>query len=289
MNKPIEFDKKQFISLSMQRYQDQWNTIGLSDLMPAEQKLMTQFLSELRLPETDLDNLLLVKADSNGLLIQVYGPSIAASDDGGLVLHFGNNITPVALDEASAFVVGDLEGFLSVETVETSKGTSFVKAFVTFGSSVTGAEYKLSCRLVFGDDTITASGLQRAIRTKKKYVEYFTKVGSNKGGGGSGGAIKMQELGEGEFTVVGARDLEVTYNGSTRTSFILQLDSGVEVWSRGDASTILEAGFLPTASKPMTLVVRDIQQSGDKTYLKSALITASIAPVEEIPSEDIPL
>lgn len=267
-----EFTKDKFPSLTMQRYTGQWNSVGLDDLERPERFIITMFFKKLTngaLELEDPNNVLLVKA-SGQFFNNVYGPSVSATDTGELMVTIGNNHYPIDMS-GEDITIGEFNYcFFDVATINTAAGKSFVKAHFNLTSDNDNAvpqSYKIPCRLR-ADIDIQEAMLRRALDKKKDFAKYFLSAGEQSGNDTG----KLQELGDGNYTVVGTETVEINGRDGKRNSHILTLEDGRKFWCRGDASIPLEAGYVVSPDSTCTLVIFDTEKKGDKTYMKTVLL-----------------
>jgi hypothetical protein len=245
------FDKDMFPCLSDTDFTPGFNSIGMEDLGHTEQDLMSIFIGALgpSISEFDETNILLVKADEFGLLDKVYGATIFRHEEAGLVLKLGANEFQVSQNK-DGLVIGDLSGEIrfadkpTLITVKDDNGdekqvefwpASVELLYIPEGDEDNSIEFKVRCSWDPSTEAKPAT-IKAKIKTGKDISSYFRLPPS--GNGGSGEAIKMQDLGVGEFLVTDIRKLE---GGKYGDSFVLKLDDGREVWSRGSADIQLKA------------------------------------------------
>jgi hypothetical protein len=87
----------------------------------------------------------------------------------------------------------------------------------------TGARYQLSVQLASKELNFTAAEVEAALINEESLLPFLRQVPG-------GNALKMQELGLGEFAVKGITQSE---GGDRGTSYKLQLADGRAVWARG--------------------------------------------------------
>lgn len=280
------FDQFMFPSLSFADLAGGYNSIGYSELAQEEQDALMMFVGSLgdSLSEFDPDNILLVKASASGILTNVYGASIFKGSEGMLVLKLGNNEWAVSQQGAS-FKVGSLSGELSFAdkaipaAVKDDNGeereVELWQANVEFmlipdGDEDNAIEYRVRCAWDAATEPKPPT-IKAKLKAGKNISSYFRSVPNGSGGGTE--AVKMQDLGEGEFEVLEIRSVETKYGDR----YLLKLADEQEVWSRGNVDiqlkdrAIRSQPLLRSGVKTMLLVSDIVQGKDGKFRLNCAL------------------
>lgn len=251
----IEFNASSFASLVLLELSETWNDIGLSELPPQESEPLLLFLEQIEAfnqPEFDAQRLILVKA-AGGVLQAVYGPAIFRDGD-QIVLKLGLNLLPVN-QSGDIFSIGLLRGKVSIAEEKDLAGNPYPKATISLVAKSRDI-FKLSVQLASKELNFTAAEVEAALINEESLLPFLRQVpGTN--------ALKMQELGLGEFAVKGITKSE---GGDHGTSYKLQLADGRAVWTRGNVTTLLESGWQPQPDKPLTLVVTRIEELGEDRF-----------------------
>lgn len=251
----IEFNNSSFASLVLKELTETWNEIGISDLPPNESEPLLLFLEQIEAfnqPEFDTQRLILVKA-AGGVLQAVYGPAIFRDGD-QIVLKLGANLLPLT-QSGDIFSIGNLRGKVSIAQEKDLAGNPYPKATLSLVAKSRDI-FKLSVQLASKELNFTAAEVEAALINEESLLPFLRQVPS-------GNALKMQELGLGEFAVKGITQSE---GGERGTSYKLQLSDGRAVWARGNVATLLESGWQPRPGKPLTLVVTRIEELGEDRF-----------------------
>lgn len=274
----IKFDKEDFPSLSLIEYSASLQAVGADQMYsPDEQKILVDFLGNL-IPsflgeEIDESQLLWIKA-SEGMLSEVYPPSIKALESGEIILQLGVNRFLIEIDkEKEKLICGELKGKIEFEEKEkevvskkADKVTEikFRPGYVIFRPpSDLGSELEYKVKLALNlEIPQKISAMHQAIEAGD-VAKFASFLNLAKKGGDFAETFKMQDLGLGEFEVVGIRSVEGNFNGAPKTSWVLELQDGREVWSRGNCDLMLKRGFQLPSDKPLTLCVTRVEEYKD--------------------------
>ena len=282
--------KDEFVSLQDLDFDGQWTNIALDELDESEQSLIERFHSFVAQgQELDTSNVLLVQAEG-GFLKEIYAASLRQSEDGGLVVKLGANVYPATIETSerslgkktiTEYVIacGDLFGAIEfadkesevdvkIDNASTSTKVTYTRCWVemTDGSNE-GWRVPLTLDLTKQPTKVQVLDAVAA----GTLATYLKPVA---GGGEGGEALKMADLGAGEFPVGGFRKVE-TKNGERWLIFV---DGFGDVWSRGGAerqiTNDVQRAKLEDAlgTTGVTLKVGNIKVMPDgKTFLDSAL------------------
>ena len=278
----FNFDKEMFSSLLGQSLVGGYNTIGMGDLDSDEAGNLYRFIGFLghSIAPFDDTNVLLVKADSYGVLDAVYGASIFQHPEHGLVLKLGANEFPVEVSK-SGFKVGSLEGVITFSDkpvkiiIKDKSGEE--KEIEYWGATVDlmpengdELEYKVKCSWQ-ADKEPKPAQIKSLIKKGESIAEFFRPIPTGNGGGIE--SIKMQDLGEGVYKLSGFRVVTTNDYGDR---FILKLEDGREVWSRGNVDIQLAGspeGWLKQAGLGnVELIVSSCKQRKDGKWSVSCAL-----------------
>jgi len=271
----INFRNEDFPSLAMTQFSGKWNPVAMSELGEEEQDFMlVLLLAASDGGEVNQEDILLVRATEDGALLdRVYGPSVFLDPDTNeLVLKVGGNSFPVTI-EGQNFRVGSLCGPISFEKdpikrrIKDKDGDDlevdyYPATIDLLPDDGTDYEFCVNCALA-PELEVTRSKVLQMLKKSESIVGFFNCAPKNEGGS----AIKMQDLGVGEYALQSVRSID----GSYGKSFILMLESGQEVWGRGNVDIVLKSqqarieGLLEEG-QPVTLVVSKIQPRSDGKY-----------------------
>lgn len=287
--------KDEFTSLFDIDYAGQWTNVSIDELTEGEQQIIHQFHKLAAVPGTELDpDVLLVQA-KDGFLQDIYAASLRRGEDseegepGGLAVKLGGNTYPAAI-EASERKVGsrtikeyiilcgelfgtvafaDKDSDAEIKIDNTPTKVTYTRCWVDFSAG--GAdEWRVPLTL-----DLTQQPSKQAVLDAIADGSLATLLKPVSGGGGNGSARGMAELGEGQFKVIGLRQV-ATGNGDR---WLIDIDGQGEVWSRGGADRQLFSVETKAkidaalAAGTLTLKVGNIQEKqtkdGKKIYLDS--------------------
>lgn len=255
MPQTIEFNHSSFASLVLKELTQTWTDIGITELPPKESEPLLLFLEQIQAfqqPDFDVERLILVKA-AGGVLQAVYGPAIFRDGD-QIVLKLGANLLPLTQSK-DIFSIGLLRGKVSITQEKDLAGNSYPKATLSLVAKSRDI-FKLSVQLASKELNFTAAEVEATLINEESLLPFLRQVPG-------GSALKMQELGLGEFAVKGITKSE---GGDHGTSYKLQLADGRAVWARSNVATLLESGWQPRPDKPLTLIVTRIEELGEDRF-----------------------
>ncbi|HBY75471.1 MAG TPA: hypothetical protein DEG47_00310, partial [Cyanobacteria bacterium UBA11148] len=183
----------------------------------------------------------------------VYGPAIFRDDD-QIVLKLGANLLPLT-QSGDIFSIGKLRGKVSIVEEKDLAGNPYPKATLSLVAKSRDI-FKLSVQLASKELNLTAAVVEAALINEESLLPFLRQVPS-------GNALKMQELGLGEFAIYNITQSE---GGDHGTSYKLHLADGRVVWARGNVATLLESGWQPRPDKPLTLVITRIEEVGEDRF-----------------------
>jgi len=239
------------------------------------------------LPPTETLNtqeVLLVMADSNGVLERVYAPALFATEEGSIILRVGSNTWPVT-QEPGKFSVGSLTGYLNVEMKENLKEEQYMLVSVNFSDDADTASFSIGVRLS-QESELTQVQLQKLFAKGGSIVPHLMVAGT----GGTGGDVgKMHELGVGEYALTDIEQVEIAGKPAKdgkpeeqpRTSWILELETGDRVWAKGTIIRLLKddssSSWIKTCVRLAKATVEDT-----KTGFKLSLATPHTLKISNI-------
>ncbi|AFZ22043.1 hypothetical protein [Allocoleopsis franciscana] len=254
MPQTIEFTVATFPSVILREdLTETWNDIGINLLPPGEAEPLLMFLDQLGAtskPDFNPNRILLVKA-ANGVSQTVYGPAIF-QDGENIILKVGDNILPMQ-QKGALFTIGKLKGKVSVTEEKDKDGKPYPKATCSLVSPERNV-FKVGVQLATKELGLTTADVEAVLINEepiRPLLSYPPTV-----------ALKMQELGVGEYQVAGISESEGDYG----ISYKLHLSDGRAVWGRGNVNILLESGWRPNWEKPLTLIVSRIEKLGEDKF-----------------------
>lgn len=253
MPQTIEFNASTFPSLVLQDFSETWNDISLSSLPTSESEPLLMLLDGIGASdksEFNPNKVLLVKAN-NGVIQTVYGPAIF-QDGENIILKVGDNILPME-QKGALLTIGKLKGKVSVIEEKDKDGTPYPKATCSLVSPERNV-FKVGVQLAVKELNLTTADVEAVLINEESIRELLAYPPAV--------ALRMQELGLGEYQVTGISESEGEYG----TSYKLHLSDGRAVWGRGNVNVLLDSGWRPDWTKPVTLIVTRIEKLGDDKF-----------------------
>lgn len=254
MPRTIEFTAATFPSVILREdLIETWNDIGINLLPPGEAEPLLMFLDQLGAtskPDFNPNKILLVKA-ANGVSQTVYGPAIF-QDGENIIIKVGENVLPMQ-QKGALFTIGKLKGKVSVTEEKDKDGKLYPKATCALVSPERNV-FKVGVQLATKELGLTTADVEAVLINEepiRPLLSYPPTV-----------ALRMQELGVGEYQVTGISESEGDYG----ISYKLHLSDGCAVWGRGNVNILLESGWRPNWEKPLTLIVSRIEKQGEDKF-----------------------
>jgi len=293
-----------FPLLTMQELDPGKSLIGQGVLSPSEFEQFEALIAFLPPMEAlNTQEVLLVQADSGGVLERVYAPALFATEEGSIVLRVGANTWPVT-PAKGYFHVGSLTGFLNVEMKENFRKEQYMLVSVNFSDEADTASFSIGVRIL-PESEVTQVQLQKLVAKGDSIAAHLMVAGK----GGTGGTVmKMHELGIGEFRLVSVEQVEITKDGEQpRTSWILGVDSGDRVWAKSGIIVLLKdggwikscvklakatmqdtkGGFLVDLAIPFTLKISKIEKAGDGFAVNCQILEREPRGVAALPGVSV--
>jgi len=277
----INFTPREFeFTLKSTRWKSGWNTVSYSSLLGKDQQSF-RALFELLIAEDgsqiDKNNIAAVKADSSGVGLKFYPPSVFLEAGGKtLVLRTGANTTRFTLGKNAMALNGHDAEFNQREIKFQKNGKEQVIVAPTITVFFGDDEFIFDCRLK-DSENVDRTLLRNCLRSGKldELKEYFLEEPKSAGGGDVQGDIwKLKDMPIGEYAI----SKIVSYGaGNYGNNYAILLNpeqspQGVAgVWAAGSSSKLIDSNFEDYSAaledgSPLTLVITDIIPLGSEKY-----------------------
>lgn len=301
----VKFDNSTFGQLTMQEFMPGYNNLGADDVGETDLIRFISLISEDLIGELDESNLLTVVADEMGIATKIYGPTIFQTTEGEMVIHVGRNNFKVHQEKSDfgRFRCGKLYGDIS-----SSETASQVKIKDSNGVEREVDSWKSWIDFINPEDdendmTAFQVGVRWELEKEVTPAKVRMRLGKDAsiaewlrttpGSGARGEALKMQDWADRSgipIPITVKVDEIRSIDGKYGTSYILKLETGDEVWSRGNVDGQLQTGYTLKPDIPCYLIISEVTRRGTKAYVNCTLREKrgeQSAPTPAVPVKEV--
>lgn len=295
-----ELGQNDFSSLMFLEFEPGWSNVGMDSLDDEEREILQGFINALPAPieqeKTNLDEVLLVKADENGTLLNVYGPTIYQHPkEESLILKLGSNEYAILETQTDGkrpqplYVCGQLEAVgvergdeveLNITTDEGKRTVNF-NPLSLFFEAEDSESYQISCQV--NAETEPTMGTLKTQFNEGGSLAYFLRKPS-----AGDGAMSMKDLQPGEYNFTAVERVDGEWQGKPVVKFIVTLDDGRKIRAIGGAKnqfsnkkiwTIIEKRL--KKEEPCCIRMAGLEKG---QYVRSAVYTREAKALEFTPA-----
>lgn len=269
----IDFNAPDFAALRGVRYKDEWTNFADKNLPGTFRDALTMLLSVAGVPFDGENNTLLIKSKA-GLFDRTYSPAVY-NKEGVVTIRWGKLAIPL-----QAFIDGGAD--VSLAEVGNGDVKDYVVTILVLEADGYPDGISMNFALRIEGELKNRPSFQTFVAAfkSKNSKEKFPPMLQAFPTGEGGNTKKLQDLGIGEFEVIG---YSCRSGGQFGDSYSVHLSeskengefAGLKVYANKSIQPQLQAGVTISPAMPATLVISDIKQNKTgKTVVDCALLTA---------------